>query len=285
MDDSRMWFGNRNYMRWVPCPQVGADYGLSGSQQQADYLSGGSFVRNSMNKAKTFALTWSLTSRDDIRGVTDFAEGVYGPGPIYWSDPFNMDKNVLAQAMATPSLGGYDAPTLTGGERPQLVPTSFNTLGYPTESASYVTNIATDTPLRHYVPIPPGYTAWVGVHGSAGTGGAIYVLPTKGTAAAGSPTAATMLSVTNTTRVNLSVDSSSSVDGIEIYLGGTGSVTLSGIIVQVLRTGRTPEVGGFISGQGHSGCDWSTLPARDAYSAALDLVSVSAGFTETEQWR
>lgn len=285
MDDNKMWFGNRNYMQWIPCPQVGADYTISGSQQSSEYLNGGSFIRNSMNKTKVFGLSWSLTSRENIRGVTDYAEGVFGPGPIFWSDPMTMDTNVLAQVLATPSLGGYDAPTLNGSKtRPALVNTSSNTLGYPTQSAIYTLNSTTDVPLRHYVPIPPGYTAWVGAHGVAGTG-AVYVQPTKGTATVGAAQALTMLSVTNTTRFNKSVPWSATVDGIEIYLGGNGSLTLSGVMVQVLKTGTTPSVGGFISGQGHSGCDWSSLPSRDAYSRALDLMGVSATLTETEQWR
>lgn len=283
MDENKMWFGNRNYMQWIPCPQVGASYGLSGLQQSSDYLSGGKFIRNSMNKAKTFGLTWSLTSRENIRGVTDYAEGVYGAGPIYWADPMTMDTNVLAQAMATPSLGGYDGPSLSGGPRPELVPTSFNTLGYPTETAIYTTSTDFE-PLRHYVPIPPGYTAWVGVHGSLDS---TYIMaqPTKGYATSGAPVEVPFLSVTDTTRVNTSFDWSPDVDGIELYLAAPGVAVLSGIIVQVLKTGTTPQVGGFISGQGHSGCDWESLPARDAYSRALDLMGVSATLTETEQWR
>lgn len=286
MSDNRMWFGNRNYMQWIACPEAGADYGLVGSQQSSEYLNGGSFQRNSMNKTKTHNLTWALHDRDSVRSVTDYAEGVFGKGAIYWGDPFTMDKNMLTQSFATPSLGGYDAPVLSGSEvRPQLIATPFNVLGYPTESAIYALNATTDVPLKHWIPIPPGYTAWIGVHGQAGTGGKVLVTPTKGYVATATAIEATILGVTDTTRVIDTVDWDANTNGVELSLGGTGTITLSGIMVQVLPTGRTPAVGGYISGQGHSGCDWSTLPAREMYSAAMDLVGLSASFVETEQWK
>lgn len=285
MSDKKMWFGNRNYMQWIPCPQVGASYGSGGSSQAGGYLHGGAFRRQTLNAAKTRRLTWTLNGRDAIRPITDYVEGVYGEGAIYWLDPFDMDKNVLPQSVATPSLGGYDAVTLNGSiVRPQLVGTSSNSLGYPTESALYTLNAATDTPYRQWIPIPPGYTAWIGAHGISGSGGAVYARTTNSATAGGSSTALTMLPVTSTTRVNHSFPASASVSGLEVWIGGTGTVTLSGIIVQVLKTGDTPEAGGFISGQGHSGMSYDGWPEQNNYSAALDLIGLTADFIETEQW-
>lgn len=63
-----------------------------------------------------------------------------------------------------------------------------------------------------------------------------------------------------------------------------GVITLSGIIVQCLPIGETPELGGFISGQGHSGCQFAGKPTQSAYSAALDKVGVSAKLVETGAW-
>lgn len=282
---NKMWFGNRNYMQWVPCPEAGADYSAGGASQSMGYLHGGAFRRDSMNQHKTYRLSWALTTRDNIRTVTDFREGVYGPGPIYWLDPFNMDKNVLAQSFATPSLGAHDGPVLTGTDvRPTLVPTSANPHGYPTSTAVYAVAAATaPQALRHWVPVPPGHTAWIGAHGSA-SGATINVQPTSGTTPSGSPTALTLLPVTTDERFNLSVASAGNVDGIELYLGGDGTISLSGVMVQVLPNGITPEPGGFISGQGHWGCSWDGWPAKNAYSAAMDLMGLSAAFIETEPW-
>lgn len=285
MSDKKMWFGNRNYMQWIPCPQAGANYGSIGAGQGGTWLHGGAYRRQTLNASKTRRLTWPLDGRDAIRPITDYVEGVYGPGAVYWLDPFDMDQNALSQSFATPSLGGYDAITLNGSlVRPQLVATSANSLGYPTESAIYTLNAATDTPFRHWIPIPPGYTAWVGVHGIAGSGGAVYARTTNGPVGGGADQALTILPVSSTTRVTDSFPSSSTVTGIEVWVGGTGTITLSGIMVQVLKTGVTPQIGGFISGQGHSGMSFDGWPEKNAYSAALDLIGLTANFVETEQW-
>lgn len=287
MSDKKMWFGNRNYMQWVPCPQSGATYGLSGSQQGSSYLSGGQFVRNSVNKAKTFNFSWSLTERDNIRSITDYVEGVYGKGAIYWVDPFTMDKNALAQSFATPSIGGYDGPILAGEERPELVATPVNGLGYPTQSARYDISAGAYT-KKHWIPIPPGHTAWVGAHGVPESTLGLRVQPTNGMTPVGAPVDLDVEPVTSTARVTMGFPADTPNAGIEVSLAtpdaGSGYITLSGVIVQILKSGVTPEPGGFISGQGHSGCDWQTLPSREAYSAAMDLVGLSAQLVETEQW-
>ena len=67
-------------------------------------------------------------------------------------------------------------------------------------------------------------------------------------------------------------------------LGGAGTVTLSGIMVQVLETGVTPATGGFISGQGNSGLQFVSQPAYTPYSSALDKVGVVAELTESYGW-
>lgn len=281
--DKLMYFGNRNYMQWVKCPEAGATYDSQGSSQSAGYLNGGAFRRNSLSAAKRFNMSWALTSRDNIRSITDYAEGVYGPGAIYWGDPFTMDKNMLTQSFATPSLGGYDGVILDGtDERPELVPTSANTLGYPVESAQYLTGQAS-APLKHWIPVPAGHTAWIGAHGDPTSTGGLRVQPTARDAEVGAATIIPVTSVESTQRVTHSFLGTEQ-GGIEVSLA-EGSTTLAGVIVQVLKNGVQPETGGFISGQGQSGCDWDELPSKNAYSAAMDLVGVSASFIETEQWR
>lgn len=273
---AEMWFGNQNKMQWVPCPSVGMPVSRSGFVRQAQYLHGGRKNNLTFNGSRTYELNWALTTRDALRPISDYAEGVWGAGPIFWSDPFTMDKNVLAQSFATPSLGGYDAITLNSSTiRPDIVPTSANPHGYPFESAVYNVRGSAGS-FRHYVPIPPNYSAWVGVHGASGSGGAIRVTTDGGTT-----TTMTMLSVGSDTRVNAKFTGTT---GISLWLGGSGTVTLSGIMVQVLPNGVTPSKGGFISGQGHSGCSFSEHPTIEAYSAALDKVGMSAQLVEVGQW-
>lgn len=281
---SKFWFGNRNRMVAVPPFVVGADVGRVGYHSGFNFANGGAHIRRSLSGARTYSLDWTPThTREALRPITDFAEGVYGPGPFYWHDPFFSDQNALAQSWATPSLGGYDGVILNGGvRRPELVPTSANSLGYPTETAVYTMTSSMGEGLKHWVPIPPGYTGWVGVHGSY-SGVGVRVKPTTGPGTYGSTVTPAALSVTSTKRVNTSFPSSS-CNGIELTLSGNGSCALSGIIVQVLPTGVTPATGGFISGQGHSGCEFDGFPVIEAYSAAFDMVGTSVAMTEVGQW-
>ena len=55
-------------------------------------------------------------------------------------------------------------------------------------------------------------------------------------------------------------------------------------MVQILRTGRTPQPGGFISGQGNAGCEFDADPTQTPYNAVLDRVGMSAKLIETGPW-
>lgn len=281
----KMWFGNRRYMQWVPCPQVGADYSSIGSLQSMDYLNGGAFRRRSVSAAKKRRLSWTTTKRDSIRAITDFADGIYGDGPIYWVDPFTMDKNVLSTSFAAPALAGSDGVSLVRGKRPSIVPTTGVLNGYPIDSAVYT--IAAGQEFRkEFIPIPPGHTAWVGAHGDPLSTAGIsvnYVL--NGASQAAIDTVS--ITACDAPRFSQSYPASAFA-GIELSLGGAvgQAATIAGIMVQVLPDGVTPEqVGPFISGQGMSGAAWEELPQLSAYSAALDMVGLTATFTEVEQWQ
>lgn len=280
MSDRKMYFGNRYYMQWIACPETGSERSSRGVQNSGQYLNGGFFNRQTFNAAKARTLSWSLNGRDVIRPITDYAEGVYGEGPIYWLDPFDMDQNMLAQSFATPSLGGRDAIVLNGRDRrPQLVPTGQNAYGYPRESAVYELGPG-DTPFRHWIPVPRGYTAWVGAHGDTTSTAGVTVRTKSGSSVV------PITPVTTSQRFSRSFPMTQEQDGVELSLESASSAraVIAGVMVQVLPTGTMPEPGGFISGQGHAGMSFDGYPSKTAYSAALDLVGLSAQFIETEQW-
>lgn len=278
-----MWFGTRDYMTWVPCPAINMPSGKESYQTNAQYLNGGQFVRNSTASAKRYSMSWGSLSRDEARPILDFADKIYGTGAIYFTDPFTAAYNVLPQWFASPSQGLDDGIPLNGGVRGTEAATAANGNGYPVKSINYnITSGAKTVPV--WIPIPPGYTAWVGVHGVDGTGGNVQVKPTTGATTYGTTTTLTMLPVTSTTRVNASF-AGGTFTGIEIALGGTGTVTLSGIMVQILANGVTPVEGGFISGQGNSGCSFVSQPSYVPYSAALDRLNMNIELVETEGWR
>jgi hypothetical protein len=286
MVSTQMWFGTRDYMQWIKPPQVGMGSPKVGWSTQQQFLNGGAYARRSVAAHKEYQMTWNMVSPDVAQVVTDYADRVYGTGAIYWVDPFNMERNMLPQWFAVPSQGLDDGLPLNGGARPVSSATPANLLGYPTTSALY-TNTTGVTGPQIWVPVPPGYTLWFGAHGTAGTGGNVTVTPTTGPTTLGTPTALSLMAVTSSTRVNYSLDSNAGANtGAFINLAGNGTVTLSGIMAQCWPTGTTPPTGNFISGSGHSGCQFKDQPQVTPYSAVLNggRWGVTADFIETQGW-
>ena len=277
-----MFIGTRERMLEVACPNVGMPSSKNGWFNQLDYVNGGSSVRRSTAAAKRYEMTWNSITRDEARVILDLADRLHGSGEIYWLDPFVADKNMLPQQWASPMQGIYDGLPLSGGLRGEakLTPDENN---FPLESIEY-TMLGTETPRTVWVPVPTGYTAYVGVFGLDGTGGKVIAKSTVGTTQYGVNHDMTIMPVSSTTRYNHTVSASDGFDGVELRLGGVGTVTLSGMMVQVLKDGQTPEAGGFISGQGHSGCQFASQPEYTPYSAAFDNVGMVASFVETGAW-
>jgi hypothetical protein len=290
----QMWFGVRGHMDWVRCPRVDMDLSGVGWSTNSQYLNGGAGARGSKSSHKVYDMSWSGLGRDEARKITDIADGIFdtqeGINLVYFLEPTTMDKNVLPQLWASPFQQGVEGLTLFQGQNPSIVQTPVNTYGYPARSVQYTAN----TPSSSlYTPIPPGYTAWVGVHGaSTGTAG-MTVATTLGTTSA-TPVTLTTLPVTTATRFSNSFDASATVDGIILGLVNNGpassdTFTWSGTMVQVLPTGQTPQDGNFISGQGHSGCQFSEHPSQSVQflgrkSVDDGQVSVAANLIETGSW-
>lgn len=280
-----MWFGNRNYMQWVKAPAINYDSSKRGYASTATYLNGGAFVKRSATAAKGYNFTWTLKNRDEIRAINDYADGVFGPGPIYFLDPFAMDKNLLPQFWAVPALGNIDAPLLAGlydEDRPDVIPTTPNNGGYPFNTAIY--NLAADTLLSQvWLPCPAGYSLWFGAHGTAtGTAG-VSVTPTTGPTTTDDAIDLTLLSVLDDTRVDTQVNGDD-YNGALLSLSGVGTLNLSGLIAQCFPNTVTPPTGGFISGQGHSGCSFVEEPTLTNYSVGIDRAGIVANLVETEGW-
>ena len=278
---SCFYMGTRNRMLEVRAPSVNMPSSKQGYFNKVDFLNGGTSVRRSTAAHKNYTMTWNFMDRDEARKILDLADGVHGQGPYYIHDPIAADRNVLPQWWATPSQGLYDGLPLNDGARGESVATPANSLGFPPESVRYVVDAGRTRNV--WIPIPPGYTAHVGAYGFDGTGGTVVATPTVDILASGAPVTLTLLDVTDDTRFTETFDSSL-YDGVILSLGGTGTLTLSGIMVQVLETGVTPATGGFISGQGNSGLQFVSQPAYTPYSAALDKVGVVVELAEYYGW-
>lgn len=272
MSNNLMWFGNRNHMQWVKCPEVSADYGSGGAQHSARFLNGGAFNRQTKTAAKNYRLTWSLTQTAEIRKIIDYLEGVHGEGDIYWNDPFTSHLNALPQSFATPSIGARDGVILNGGSaRPATLLNSISGKSLPHEAAQFALDAATDNPVEVWIPIPPGYGFYSVFYGSA-TGTAGVEVSTGGTWAAAT--------------LNTPASNALGEGWVGVRLAGTGSLILSGAMVKVVPTAElSAQTDTFVSGQGHSGCDFDGYPTREMYSAAFDLAGLTAQFIEVGQWK
>lgn len=279
---SCFYIGTRQKMFEVRAPSVNMPSGKQGFVNQMQFLNGGTSIRRSIASHKRYSLTWNSVERDDARIILDLADGVYGTGPIYFHDPFAADRNVLPQWWATPSLGGYDGLPLNAGPRGDIIPTPTNSLNFPLESIQY--NVTQFQSRRVWVPIPPGYTAHVGVYGNSAGGGLVQATPTLAGADAAPATSLTMLLLSDNSRFNATFAASSGYDGIELFLGGSGTVDLYGMMVQVLKDGVTPETGGFISGQGNSGLFFVSQPNYTPYSSVFTRAGLVAELVETGGW-
>lgn len=141
------------------------------------------------------------------------------------------------------------------------------------------------TARSFYIPLPNGYTAWFGAHGTVSATG-FLVQPMSGAVASGSPIAAGVTAVTNTTRFSTSVAGSPTVDGVEVKINTASNITLTlaGLMLQVLPTGQTPQAGGFISGRGNSGCVFESKPSVMPYSVPGASIGMSAKLVEVGDW-
>lgn len=274
----KMWFGTRRKMMWVRCPAINIGMGRGRWSTSGTYLNGGAYARRSLTGHKVYDFSWEMASQEEIYDIIDYADGVYGDGLIYFHEPFAMTKNVLPQFWATPSLGAKDAPPFTKNRRPDLVPTTANNYCYPIDSAQYT--FTSESEFQElWIPIPPGYALYLGVHGIASETASVTALPDGEMY----PDTLDMISVTSGTLTNTVYDS---VDGITLSFEGEGTLILSGLVAQILPIGSPSPTGRFHSGKGHSGCSFANDDRQDiqGYSAALDKVSTSVTLIETGGW-
>lgn len=291
----KMWMGPRGYERWVPAPKSGADFSAIGNREQDLYLNGGAGVRGTKDSHKEYNFTWSSQRREELSPVMAMASGIYDTGMtgdlVYFVDPSIYDWNVLPAMLAAPYKTGLDGvPMLLDADRYPLYPAldqgDANARAYPARSATYTMTKAS-IPRQTYIPIPPGKTLWIGVHGT-NSGAGLAVTPVNGGAAYAKVFPAP-LGVDTDTRVNTSWSAAAGYTGVEIGLSligsaSTGSVTLQGVIAQLLDDGRRPFPGDFIPGEGNSGCEFAGTPTLSPYLNGR-LWGSAAKLVEVGSWR
>ena len=287
MPRGKIYFGTQGYMQWVPAPDRNVARGGHGWSSRSDRLNGTASVRRSAGNHKEYDFTWSTQKREAIDPVLAYANGDYGDGNIYWVDPWAAETNIAPDFWASPWKAGVDGINLMGKgtTKPDIVNTPTNSNGYPSRSARY-TFTTPVTPRATWFPIPDGYTLHLGAHGSTTGIGRVSVQHD----AVGAPLLQLpMISETSTSRTNMSFPGGAEGGGVTVslepLLTGGGTVTLSALIAILLPTGQSPAPGGWMTGQGNSGCQFSEPPTDMGYikNKLNSLSVISATLVEVDQ--
>lgn len=280
-----MFFGNQYAMRWIACPAINAGIGKEKWHTSGAFLNGGGYSRSSTTGHKVYQFSWPPASAEDTRLFLDFADGVYGPGPFYFADPFAMSTNMMSTVWGAPWLmrsgpNGEGSGSMLEGVNGAQITTPANTKNLPPFGMQYST--ATTAVRREFViPIPPGYSLYLGVIGSGNplqvsfNGGALESVPMIAT---GSPPLASVIRLP-------------SVSGELARLGLNraslaGTSTIYAISARLLPGGSASPTGSWVSGQGNSGVQFEGAPQVTGYSApgGIDRQGVTASFREVGTW-
>jgi hypothetical protein len=283
-DFGLMYFGTKERMAWVKAPAPGAGFAAVGFTDTIRYQNGGLGMRNSKNAHLEYDMSWGSATRDQVAAIESYQYGLYGDGLIHFLDPVAIDRNLFNAQWAAPKLTAEDGIPLAGNARPNKVLIGDTSLDYPLYAAQYT--VTPSSAKRYfYCPIPPGYTAWIGAHGVAQTQG-LTVQPMLGTANSGGALSIPVAGVNTNTRFGGSVVGGGAIDGINISLNtsANATITLSGLMLQVLPTGTAPAVGGFITGRGNSGCVFEGKMNIMPYSIPGESIGMTAKLVEVGDW-
>lgn len=295
MRNNRMWFGTEERSRWIPAPNSPAETTPVAWETSDTYLNGGGFVRHSWGSHKEFVYEWpESSSLQAAQIMKSYRDGSYGRGLLHFIDPLIYDKNILPARWADPTMTvGYEGVSLVTGVDPEAVPTSGGAANdLPVWSAYYNLN---DAPAWKdnsvFIPIPEGYTLYLGAMYQATGAGGVFVTPINSSGGEESYVVLDPISNDATNVVDASFGSQfSGGRGVRLwvgkYLDADASVTVSAMTARILPTGTTPSStflsGPWVGGMGHSGCQFMGVPTLVEISGVNGgQVGYAASFAET----
>lgn len=288
------WFGTEEHMEWFATPKQGAESSPQAWGAEGTLLNGGGWGMNSWGSHKQYTYEWPQSSSPETaQKMKSYRDGTYGRGLLYFLEPGIYRTNVLPAHWADPSMSlGSEAPSLVYGVEPSEVVTSNpSTVGLPVRSAYYASvGTPTDTPSMEssvFIPIPPEYTLHVGAYYDLTGSAAIFVTPVNDNGTWGE---AVRVIRQNNASTALVTNSFTGGRGVRIWLGRStsafSSLTITAIIAKLVETGKPVDVsGGWIGGQGHSGCRFSGTPSYVTNSPIEGgRVGFAATFKEVGSW-
>lgn len=271
--EKTLWLATDERGEFVKCPDQGMPMSSVGWFSTGNYLNGGAYSDKSASTHRTYQPVFTGT-QDDVQDVLDYPQGLFGNGPFYMVDPF-AQSNILPRWLSVPRLMALDAPTFQRDSnglyvRPTLTTTGANALRLPTKSAVFTFGGA-ETGYLFKFAHPPGFNLQFCWWGSR-TGGAHIKLNGIDRDTQGTP-----VQINDGSQVN------SMFTTVQLTAASAGTLTISGIMVQLRKTGKTFDFSRFISGRGTTQVDMNVTQVT-GYSAARDRISVTLDVTEVGGW-
>lgn len=303
---------------WIRTPNRGADSSPQAWGADGTLLNGGAYAIASWGSHKRYTYAWPDSSpRAEAQFMKSLSDGTYGRGLIHFIEPTLYDQNILPARVADPSMAIDDeGASFVYGVNPTAVGTSnWEPNLLPTTSAYYdLTNV---TPGYRgiedstYVPIPEGYTLYMGAFYQATGSGGVFIREVLDN---GREARDVMLTAIDNESPVIAVDTFSGIRGVRVWLGkystGAASVTATALIARLIKTDRilideagyaegqyglepyggvlTPtyiDQGPWIGGMGHSGCRFVGKPTFVSNTGVNGgQVGYSATFAEVGSW-
>ena len=275
-------------------PLQGADSSPQSWGAEGTLLSGGGWGLHAWGSHKQYSYEWPQSSSPEVaQKMKSYRDGTYGRGLLYFLEPGIYRTNVLPAQWADPSLAvGSEGPSLVYGVEPTGVATSGSPqLGLPVQSAYYASvGDPSDSPTVEssvFVPIPPGHVLHLGAYYSATGSAGVFATPVNNNGTWGS---AVRLTEQSNDSTDLVTESFEDLRGVRLWVGQTtpeaSTLTVAAMIGKLAESGKPVNVsGGWIGGQGHSGCRFSGTPSYVTNSPIEGgRVGFAATFKEVGSW-
>lgn len=296
-----VYFGNRQKQAYIPTPDVGMAWSTVKRSNLIALESGGVYVDDSAASHREGVAEWAIQDPAAFRIVRDFLDGVWGPGPFFWTDPFAFDTNLLSPAWATPGI-------IPNGDWPGIYTAPYNNaawlgdsgiLGVPGRAVTYSpTNHANAAmPARRFtILIPPGHKLAFASFGSATGAGCIVARPTLANGGLGASRSFTPLPFDGIQSFHETglFPYSEGNRLVDIYLARsssvTSTVTLCGMVARLVREDSTLSTTGvpFVSGDGAGALRFVGGVTETLHYAPRDPSRRAKGFSvklvETGDW-
>lgn len=290
MTDSKMWFGTKSHMQWVPCPLIESTIARKRHVETIQFENGGGDVRRSNAYQLEYALEFFGEAHevDGIDVFNRYASGLYGDGYIYLAHPANFETNMFGAAWASPALieSGWKNiyPSM-----PTFSDTATSLNNQPKRTATFTIDTVPLLVTKSFtIPIPLGHTLYIGASGIAGGTAAIKARPINYDGSYAALESVQLNAPSDTERFGTEI---SGFAAVEVFLTRTttetSTLSLTSMIAQLYLTGSgSPSTTSHIFGEGSTGMMFIDDAVVENYTYMYPpLKGISTTLVEVEAWR